>query len=307
MTQISISSPTGAALNAYVAQPDGPVKGVIQINHGLAEHAGRYGPFMAALAQAGYASIAHDHRGHGHTTALDAPMGQFAAKNGIARVMEDVGAVHDEVRQRWPDLPVVVFGHSMGGLIALNFAMTCPDRMAALAVWSANAAPGPLGWVARRLVGLEGLFGSRSAPSRLLPALSFAAWDKAIGERGTGFDWLSRDPKVVDAYVADPLCGWDASISLWADVLAMAHAGEKRGRLAKLPARLPIHILGGAEDPATEGGKACDALAGRLRARGMANITAQVLAQTRHETLNEPHGGEAIADLIGWIDDALVL
>ena len=90
--QRELKSPSGATLNLYVREAAGPSRGVIQVNHGLAEHAARYARFADFMAEKGFATYAHDHRGHGHTTAPDAPLGSFAAEDGYAKVIADVGA-----------------------------------------------------------------------------------------------------------------------------------------------------------------------------------------------------------------------
>ena len=128
-----VESPTGARLQLNSSLAKSP-KGVVQINHGLAEHAARYQAFAQTLNEAGYHVYAHDHRGHGGTTAPDAPAGMFAPDQGAAKVIADVAAVHALIAKRHPDLPVITFGHSMGGLVALNHAFAHPQRAAGLAI-----------------------------------------------------------------------------------------------------------------------------------------------------------------------------
>ena len=100
----TLASPSGATLNLLVRRADGDARGVVQVNHGLAEHAARYAPFADFLAARGFHAYAHDHRGHGHTRAPDAPPGRFGGKDGGAKVIIDVAAVHDRIaesRNRW--------------------------------------------------------------------------------------------------------------------------------------------------------------------------------------------------------------
>ena len=282
----TLASPTGAALCVYSCVPGAPPKAVIQINHGLAEHAARYERFARFLAGEGFAVYAHDHRGHGATKAKDAPLGSFG-KGGAATVIADVLAVHDLIRERHPGVPVLVFGHSMGGLIALNFAETHPDRLAGLAIWNSNFNGGALGRVAQGILKGEAFFKGSDTPSTVLPALTFAAWAKQIKDRRTDFDWLSHDPAEVDAYIADPLCGFDASVGMWQAVFSMIYSGGQSDRLSRLPRDLPIDLVGGAEDPATEGGKAVAWLGARMKAVGMSRVSCRILPGMRHETLNE--------------------
>jgi alpha-beta hydrolase superfamily lysophospholipase len=281
-------SPSGAALNLYSRRADGPALGVVQINHGLAEHAARYARFADFLASEGFHTYAHDHRGHGHTTAPDAPPRIFSTEgDGAAKVLADVEAVHDLIADEQSGLPVIVFGHSMGGQIALDFVLRRPERVRAAAIWNANFSAGFLGRLAQAILAYERFRLGSDMPSRLLPRLTFEAWAKAVPDRRTDFDWLSRDPGEVDKYVADPLCGWDASVSMWRDVFDLIFIGANDGNFAGVPKDMPFHLIGGDEDPATDGGKAVLHLAGRMRRMGFSGLFSKIWPETRHESLNE--------------------
>ena len=300
-----VSSPTGADLAVRHRPAEGQARGVIQINHGLAEHAARYARFASFLAARGFEVYAHDHRGHGATRAPDAIPGAFAGKDGADKVIADVAAVHALIGARHPGLPVVTFGHSMGGLIALNFAEAHPGASAALAVWNSNFNAGLAGRAGQAFLAIEAFFKGSDTPSAILPKLTFQAWAKAMPDRRTDFDWLSHDETEVDLYVADPLCGWDATVSMWRDVFALVYAGARAENLARLPKALPIHLLGGAEDPATDKGKAVAWLAGRMRAASLTNVTCEVLPETRHETLNEAGRDQSMEGFAAWLDRVL--
>lgn len=301
MKQGSIETNTGATLNAYWVEPPS-IRGIVQINHGLTEHAGRYHSFMEHLAAQGFAVIAHDHRGHGHTTAPDSAKGVFAKEAGARKVIEDTLFVQRWCTDRWPGVPLVSFGHSMGGLIALNAAVTAPDHLSGLAIWNSNAVLGMTGQIGKFVAGIERAVRSYDAPATVLPAISFGAWDRKFASEGEHFFWLSRNPDVVAAYEADPLCGFAASTSLWGDVLSMALTGEDPRLLKALPKRLPIQLVGGGRDPATDGGKAVEKLAERLRGAGAQRVSVTIYPEARHETLHEPEAAQAIAAFEDWLD-----
>ncbi|MEX0405075.1 alpha/beta hydrolase [Aquibium sp. LZ166] len=298
-----ISAPSGAQLNLYGKRPKGPLRAVVQVNHGLAEHAARYGRFADHLADHGIATFAHDHRGHGATRAPDAPPRIFSRDgNGAKKVVADVLAVHDHIAREMPGIPVIVFGHSMGGLIALNFLLEHSDRVAAAAVWNANFSAGIAGRAARAILAWERFRLGSDVPSRILPKLTFQAWAKGIPDRRTEFDWLSRDPAEVDKYVADPLCGWDASVSMWRDVFDLIFGGADDAKFSGIRRDLPVMIVGGEKDPATDGGKATRNLARRMEAMGFSNLTSTVYAGTRHESLNEVNREEVTGDFVRWVE-----
>ena len=303
--QRTCSSPTGAALNLYMKSAGRNARGIIQINHGLAEHAARYGRFAEAMAARGFHVYAHDHRGHGHTKAPDAPAGMFASKGGAAKVVADVEAVHDLIAQEHPGLPVIVFGHSLGGLIALNFLLRDSGRVAAAAIWNANFSAGLPGRLAQAILAWERFRLGSDVPSRLLPKLTFQAWAKQFPDRRTGFDWLSRDTAEVDKYVGDPLCGWDASVSMWSDVFNLIFFGADDRNLKPVRKDLPVNLVGGEEDPATNGGKAVLHLAKRMERLGFSNLKTMIYTDTRHESLNELNRDLITRDFVVWAEQAI--
>jgi len=298
----SLDSPTGAVLNLLVKKAAGPARGVMQINHGLAEHAGRYARFASHLAAHGFHVYAHDHRGHGGTTAPDAPPRTFARGNGAEKVIADVLAVHDLIADEHPGLPVIVFGHSMGGLVALNFVARHSRHIAAAAIWNANFSAGAAERLARLILLWERFRLGSDMPSRLLPKLTFQAWGRQVAGRRTDFDWLSRDPTEVDAYIADPLCGWDASVSLWRDLFDLIFHGATDRNFADVRKELPFHLVGGDKDPATAGGRAVRDLDTRLRRMGFSEVTARIYPGTRHESLNEINRDQISSDFVDWLE-----
>lgn len=297
-----VSSPTGASLNLYTRFADGSPRAVVQINHGLAEHAARYERFADFLAGRGFHSYAHDHRGHGFTTAPDAPPGRFGTPSGGGKVLADVAAIHDLIGSEQPGLPVIVFGHSMGGLIALNYLLRHPQGIRAAAIWNANFSAGLAGRMAQAILAWEKFRLGSDVPSRLLPRLTFRAWARKIPGHATPFDWLSRDPTEVRKYIDDPLCGWDASVSLWQDLLGFVFFGADDRNFSGLDRALPINLVGGEKDPATDGGRAVRQLAGRLERMAFSGVTSTVYADTRHESLNELNRDAIMADFCDWLD-----
>ncbi len=302
--QDELASPTKARLRLYVRRAR-DARGVVHINHGLAEHAARYARFADFLATHGFHTYAHDHRGHGHTKAPDAAPGMFSRTDGMEKLLADVDAVHDIIARDHPGLPVVLFGHSMGGMIALNYLFRHASRVDAAAIWNANITGKPTARAALAILGWERFRIGSDVPSRLLPRLTFQSWARQISGARTNFDWLSHDAAEVAAYLDDPLCGWDASVSMWRDIFGLALAGADDRNFRDIPREMPFHLLGGAEDPATGNGRSVDALAIRLRRMGFSNVASTIRPATRHETLNEQDSDTVMADFVAWADTVI--
>lgn len=297
-----LDSPTGARLQLYMARLTDTPRAVVQINHGMAEHGARYERFADRLVDHGYSVVAHDHRGHGRTEAPDATPGIFAREDGWQKVVDDVDAVNGRISELEPAVPIVCFGHSMGAIVALNYAMRHPDRIAALALWNAGVETGALLSASRALLKSERFFKGSDVPSGLAGKLTFDAWNREFAPNRTDFDWLSRDEREVDKYIADPLCGFDVSIGLWLAVTDGVRYGADDANLARLPEGLPVHLQAGETDPCAQHGKAVSHIAERMRERGMADVTFSLLPETRHESLNEINREETTAQFIDWLD-----
>lgn len=301
-TETTLERPDGAVLNIYAMETESDPKGIVQINHGMAEHAGRYARFANALTANCYHVIGHDHRGHGKTTAPDASLGHFGKPGAWARVMDDVTAVRHHGQERWGRLPSTIFGHSMGSIIAFNAILREPEAYAAAALWNSGVENGALATVFRGILKTQRMFLGSDVPSTLARKLTFETWNKQFAPNRTDFDWLSRDEAEVDKYITDPLCGFPVSIGLWLDVLmGIGHAADDKA-LAKLPKAMPIHLLAGAKDPCSENGQAVDNIAKRMNAAGMTSVDYTLLPATRHESLNELNRDETTAAFLRWLD-----
>ncbi|MCT7374981.1 alpha/beta fold hydrolase [Chelativorans salis] len=302
--QRELAAPSGAVLNLYIRHCNPPAKGVVQINHGLAEHAARYARFADFLAAHGFHIYAHDHRGHGHTKAPDAPLGTFGQEPAAENVIADVLAVHERIATDHPGLPVILFGHSMGAMIALAFLMRHASRVRAAALWNAPLANRLEARAAKAVLAWERFRLGSDVPSQLIPRLTFQAWITAIPDARTPFDWLSRDAEEVEKCIADPLCGWLPTVAMWRAVFDfnLMIAG---GDFSAVPKGLPVQLVGGGADPSTKGGETVRRLEARLRREGFSNLETIIYPEIRHESLNELNREVIMGDFAQWATGAL--
>jgi alpha-beta hydrolase superfamily lysophospholipase len=266
--------------------------GTVVVAHGASEHSGRYARFAAALNDAGWDVVALDHRGHGRTrdssgTGRLGPAGGQGLLDDLGHVITDAGA---------SGRPVVLFGHSMGSAIAQGYA-------------GARGAPGLAGYILSGPLGVvEGAEEMAAGMSQAVeagmgddPLDMLGPFNEAFEPARTPFDWLSRDPAEVDAYIADPYCGEGNPLTFGfvAGLLEVSLAGVDPAAIAAMP-RIPVLLVAGSVDPVGGNTAYVEALAQRLRDGGL-DTTAIYYTDARHEVLNETNRDEVTADIVAWL------
>jgi alpha-beta hydrolase superfamily lysophospholipase len=295
----TLETPDGVSLFAYRWLPDAQPKAVVQIVHGLAEHAGRYARLAAAVSNRGYAVYANDLRGHGRTAKTAADLGFFAEHDGWNKCVGDLWQLNRQIATRHPGLPIALFGHSMGSFLAQQLISDRGEGFAGVALSGSNGKPSVLAAIALRLARLERLrLGSRGR-SALMHAMFFASFNRPFRPARTSFDWLSRDPVEVDKYIADPLCGFGSTTQLYIDLLVALGEIATPARQTRIPKRLPIYIFNGSRDPVATN---IDQLVAAYQAAGLKDVTYRAYADGRHESLNEINRDEVTRDLMAWLD-----
>ncbi len=300
MIEQIIKAPDGHEIQTYV-WPNKNAKAWIHIFHGMAEHAKRYDAFALALVAQGYAVLAHNHRGHG--TSSTTVLGQFALNNGWQKVLDDLETVRtlvcDESHQA--SLPYYIFGHSMGSFIAQSYLTGNARNIDGVILSASNSQNVFMSQAGKQVANIEAFRLGPERPSKLLQFLSFGSFNNQFKPNRTEYDWLSRDPVEVDKYVADSLCGFSCSISLWQDFLDALAALFKQGSLNKIQTNLPILIIGGDQDPVGIMGKGLPKLANHYQTSGQKNVTLKLYPGARHELLNETNRLDVISDTLNWL------
>jgi alpha-beta hydrolase superfamily lysophospholipase len=295
MDELNLRDPDGIDVFYRRWMPAGGPRAAVLVAHGLSEHSGRYGRFADALVAAHYAVYAPDHRGHGRT-AKSTGVGR-AGPRGMDGIIDDLHQLADIAVSDLGSRPVVLFGHSMGALLAQAFAEQHGDQLAALVLSGSPGANDALAEIAAALNdAVEG--GLADEPLDALDALN-----EPFEPARTKFDWLSRDPAEVDAYIADPMCGADAppTYAFVAGMMQLAFDVMQPSAIADMPADLPVLLVTGERDTASNDAANVRELEERLRARGI-DVDARYYADGRHELLNDLNRAEVTADIVGWLD-----
>ncbi len=301
----TLTAADGTQVFVFEWLPEGDPKAVVQIAHGMAEHASRYERFAEALTAAGYAVYANDHRGHGKTAGSLDNVGYFADSDGFERVVGDMLDLTHQIKAEHPGLPVFLFGHSMGSMLARGYAIEHGEELHGLLLSGTGADPGMLGKVGGVIAQVEGRIRGRKARSKLLDTMTFGKFNSAFKPTRTNFDWLSRDDAEVDKYIADPYCGGVFTTGFFADLLHGIGIINDAKHVARVPKDLPVHLFSGSRDPVGDNGKGVRSVASQFRRAGLRDVTVDIYPEARHEILNETNRDEVTGDVIGWLDEHL--
>ncbi|HEU5486886.1 MAG TPA: alpha/beta hydrolase [Microlunatus sp.] len=282
-TSTSSSAVDELALTTYSWEAVAEPRGVVQISHGLAEHAGRYDRLATALNRAGFWVVAHDHRGHGGTGEAADSLGSFGAAGWDGLVADLVG-VGRSTAELHPGLPLFLVAHSMGSFAAQQAIVDDSE------VWS--------GVVLSGSTALDVLASGMAASGDAGGDLS--AFNAGFEQR-TGYEWLSRDEAEVDKYVADPWCGFEASPDVMPQMFGSATRLAEPAVLAGIRRDLPLLIVSGDADPLAGGGQLIETLGRRYRSAGITDVTVRLFPGARHEIFNETNRDEVTSVVIDWL------
>lgn len=278
-----VSGVDGMPITGYRWGATGNAMATLVIAHGAAEHALRYDRFARSIASEGIESWAMDHRGHGQSAGPEG-LGDFG-EGGWDALVADIGQLIRMVHERRPGLPVVLLGHSMGAAAAQQLTPGGSELIRALILSGSTA---------------------RETPKEGDPPPAFEP-NRAFEPARTPYDWLSRDETEVDAYIADPLCGFETQGSRRGRSRANPFVLADVERLRRIRPDLPVLLVAGDADPINNGLEGLRLLERRWREAGVARIDTRYYAGGRHEMLNETNRDEVTSDIVDWIRGALRL
>lgn len=292
----------GAALHVYRWLPDDEPHTVLQISHGLAEHAARYEDVARFFTSAGYAVYANDHRGHGQSVSDEADLGFFKERDGWETAVEDLRELTHHVKTQHPGAPVFLLGHSMGSLLLQTYLYRFPHDLDGALLSGTSGKVGLLATLGKGAVFVEQKRLGKKGRSKLLHQMTFGSYNKAFEPTRTEMDWLSRDTRVVDAYLDDPRCGFIATTSLWGDLLYGTQQNEDPRNQARVRRDLPVYVFSGELDPVGQKLKSVRQLIGAYQRAGLTHVEHRFYEGARHEVLNETNKQEVYDDVLRWLE-----
>lgn len=303
-TEYKIKTSDNNEVHVYEWLPENEenIKGIVQVAHGMAEHAGRYEDFALFLNKHGYAVFANDHKGHGKTAGTVENLGYFADRNGFGQVVKDMRSLTDKINERFPEKPVFLLGHSMGSFLSRYYAIEDSSKLRGVILSGTAGHPGLLGKIGKLLTNVLITFFGKKSPSPLMTKLSFGAYNNQFKPNRTDYDWLSRDEAEVDKYVADPFCGTIFSLGFYSDLLGGLLLINDKKEIGKTDINLPVLLLAGDKDPVSENTKGVQELKQNYKNSGLKDVEMILYADARHEILNETNKKEVYNDILAWLD-----
>ena len=290
-------------IRALKCLPDGDPKAIVQIAHGIAEHIDRYREFMEFLAQNGCLVVANDHLGHGKSINGPEDLGFFAARDGWNYVLRDMEKLHDRTVKEHPGLPYVMFGHSMGSFLTRTYLIQYPGKYdaAILSGTGHQAKAMVLSGYALASAAVK-LYGPRKVGDKL-NSIAFGAYNNGFENPRTEFDWLSRDEAQVDKYIADPLCGFVATVSLFRDMMGGIKFITDQKNINTMSRTQPVYFMSGDCDPVGDNGKGVERAYKAFCDAGLHDVMIRLYPGGRHEMLNEVNKYDVYKDILAWIQE----
>ncbi|HEV7204201.1 MAG TPA: alpha/beta hydrolase [Jatrophihabitans sp.] len=281
-TTMTFTSEDDLDITAYEWTPNGAVRGIVQLTHGMGEHALRYEPLATELTARGFAVVAQDHRGHGATAGSVEQHGHLG-RAGWPGLVRDIGRLGERARADFPDVPLVLLGHSMGSFAAQQYALDHSTDIDALALTG------------------TAVLDLLEPQLKLDQPLDLAMFNSPFTPARTDYDWLSRDEAQVDLYVADPACGFGLDQEGTVQMFECARPLADPARVAAMRGDLPVWIAAGEHDPVHGQLTLLSPLIQRYTAQ-LSDVTVHIYPGARHEVFNETNRDEVVTDLITWLD-----
>ena len=297
MRKFQIKTKDGYALSVHTFDVENP-KAVVQIIHGMEEHQERYEDFAHFLNENGYCVVTSDMRGHGKTAET---LGFFKEKDGYAALIYDQMHIRSFISRQYKDVPVYLFGHSMGTIIS-RVLLQSRSKDYAVAVLS-----GPPNYQRHACFGLlltsilQKLHGPKYK-SAFVQKACVGAFNKAVQNPSTDVDWICCNPETVTSYRNDPYCGFGFTVSAFHDLYRLLIRMHRAKSYRNINTDLRIFMVSGLDDPCTGGEKGLRNSSHVLLDAGFDNIWRKQYPGMRHEVLNEAGHQQVYNDIVNFIN-----
>ena len=297
MQEMKLSAKDGYELALRIYEADEP-KAIVKFIHGMEEYQDRYQPFAEYLQAAGYTAVTADLRGHGKSAPV---LSHIADRDGHLKLLEDEETILEMIHERWAGVPVILFAHSMGTIIA-RVVLQKESREFHKVVLSGYPNPNSAAGAGLVLTGLLSSFKGAKGYSKLVDGMVLGPFAKAVPDAKTPSDWLSYNTENVEKYREDPLCGARFTLGSYATLFSLIKLMGEAGKDEEVWKELPILMISGRDDPCTGGEKGRADSEAVLRKAGFRELEIVTLDGMRHEILNETGREEVYRRILNFIN-----
>ena len=282
--------------------PDGEIRAILQISHGMVEYVERYESFALYLNSKGILVTGNDHLGHGKSINSKEELGYFAKKDGNHAVLYDLYQLTQITKEKYPDIPYFLLGHSMGSFYARQYLCEFGQELDGAIIMGTGCQPLPLVQIGRLLTSMVGLFAGWHCRCNFINNLAFGSYNKQFEPARTSKDWLSKDTAIVDKYVADEYCNFIFTVNAYYNMFTGISRLYNKKLLSRMPKSLPVFFVAGEDDPVGDYGKGVLKAVDMFKNIGMQNVKVKLYPTDRHEILNETDREQVYDDLYSWLN-----
>lgn len=284
-------------------KPEGEVRAVLQICHGMVEYIRRYDEFAQFLCGEGYYVVGNDHLGHGKSIQAKSEYGFFNEKYGNACVLGDMHTLRQRTEKKYPGVPYFMLGHSMGSSLLRQYIQMYGNGLSGAVLMGTVADHKKAALLfGKRLCRVMAAFRGWHYRSKMVDNLVLGAYNKKFKPARTRADWITSDNEKLDMYVADPLCSFMSTVNAYYNVFSGMIGIQRKESVYMIPKGLPVLFVSGADDPVGEFGKGVRKIYEKYRAAGIRDVTLRLYTGDRHEILNETDRDQVYKDLLGWFE-----
>lgn len=292
-------------IHAHLYLPTaGKPRAVIQLAHGMIDYVARYTDLADYLTGLGYLFAGHEHLGHGASAGNAEDLGFFARSGGADLVIEDMHQMNRLLREAYPDLPLIVMGHSMGSFITRLYVQKYPHTMSGVIIHGTGG-PNPLLPFGRALSAMTEWIRGPKYRSAFLTKLAFGSYNKHFDRAEGESAWLTRDPSRVSTRDTDPYTNFIFTASGYRDLFRFVGRSNARRWFREYPKGMPTLIISGEEDPVGNYGRGPAYVYRRLLEEKCTAVEMKLYPGARHELFNETCRDEVFEDIACWIGGVL--
>ncbi|MEE1239571.1 MAG: alpha/beta fold hydrolase [Acutalibacteraceae bacterium] len=286
-------------LKGLIYIPDGEIRGIFHLVHGMCEYIGRYAHVFSALAKDGYVCCGYDNLGHGETARDENELGFIAHRDGWKYLVKDVKAFEDAVRKIYPDIPLYLMGHSMGSFIARIAAENYGDEIEKFIICGTGGPnhAAPFGLIATDI--MRFLFGEKHR-SNFVNSLAFGAYNKRF-DGDSEFEWITTDREIITKYESDKYCNFKFTVSAMHDLIKLNALCNRKAWYNNIRKSLPVLLISGSDDPVGAYGKGVTKVYEKLKTAGVNDVTLRLYSGCRHEIHNDSCKETVISDILKFI------